>query len=137
MVEISKEIHNIVNKPGRIGVLGTADKNGQPNMAYFGSLRLMEDGTVALGMSDNRSLKNLRENPLAVLFCVTESPVTFNTVGIRLYLKLKEIQEQGPFFDAIKGAILKNAGEGAAKMIMAAVAFDVTEIRNLMDFRGK
>ena len=137
MVNISKEIHDIVNKPGRIGILGTADKNAQPNMAYFGSLRLMEDGTVALGMSNNRSLNNLKENPLAVLFCVTESPVNINTVGIRLYLKLKEIQEQGPFFDAIKGAILKHAGENAAKMIMAAVSFDVTEIRNLMDFRGK
>ena len=97
----------------------------------------MEDGTVALGMSDNRSLKNLRENPLAVLFCVTESPVTFNTVGIRLYLKLKEVQEEGPFFDAVKGAILKNAGERAASILGAAVAFDVTEIRNLVDFRGK
>ena len=137
MVEISKEISDIVNKPGRVGTLGTADKNGQPNVAYFGSLRLMEDGTVALGMSDNRSLQNLQENPLAVLFCVTESPVTFNTVGIRLYLRLKEIQEEGPFFDAVKSAILKNAGERAASIIRAAVAFDVTEIRNLVDFRGK
>ena len=137
MVELSKEIHDIVNKPGRVGTLGTADKNGQPNVAYFGSLRLMEDGTVALGMSDNRSLQNLRENPLAVLFCVTESPVTFNTVGIRLYLKLKEIQQEGPFFDAVKEGILKHAGENAAKMIVAAVSFGVTDIRNLVDFRGK
>jgi hypothetical protein len=137
MVDISKEIFDMVNKPGRIGILGTADKNGQPNVAYFGSLRLMEDNSVALGMSNNRSLKNLKENPLAVLFCVTESPVNFNTVGIRLYLKLKEIQKEGPFFDAVKGAILKRAGENAAKMIVAAVSFDVTEIRNLMDFRGK
>jgi hypothetical protein len=137
MVDISKEIFDIVNKPGRIGILGTADKNGQPNVAYFGSLRLMGDNRVTLGMSNNRSLKNLKENPLAVLFCVTESPVNVNTVGIRLYLKLKEIQEAGPFFDAIKGAILKHAGENAVKMIVAAVSFEVTEIRNLMDFRGK
>ena len=38
MVEISKEVFEIVNKPGRVGVLGTADKQGQPNTAYFGSL---------------------------------------------------------------------------------------------------
>ena len=44
MTEISKEIFEIVNKPGRVGVLGTADKQGQPNAAYFGSLRLMEPG---------------------------------------------------------------------------------------------
>ncbi len=69
MVEISKEVFEIVNKPGRVGVLGTADKQGQPNTAYFGSLRLMEDGSVVLGLGKNRSLKNLEENPLAVLFC--------------------------------------------------------------------
>ena len=137
MAAINKEIYDIVNKPGRVGVLGTADKNGQPNVAYFGSLRLMEDGTVALGMSSNRSLKNLTENPLAVLFCVTESPVNVTTVGIRLYLKLKGIHKQGPFFDAVKSAILKHAGENAANMIVAAASFDVTEIRNLVDFRGK
>jgi hypothetical protein len=137
MVDISKEIFDIVNKPGRVGVLGTADKDGQPNVAYFGSLRLLQDGTVTLGMSNNRSLKNLRENPLAVLFCVTESPVDFNTVGIRLYLKVKEIQEQGPLFDAVKGGILKHAGEKAAGIIGAAAAFDVTEIRGLVDWRSK
>ena len=136
MVDISKEIFEIVNKPGRVGILGTADKNGQPNAAYFGSLRLMEDGTVALGMSSNRSLKNLRENPLAALFCVTESPVNITTVGIRLYLKLKEIQEQGTFYDTIKNGIRKNAGDNAANMIVAAVSFEVTEIRGLMDLRG-
>ena len=43
MVEINKEVLEIVNKPGRVGVLGTADKQGQPNTAYFGSMRLRED----------------------------------------------------------------------------------------------
>jgi hypothetical protein len=59
MIEMSKEMYEIVNKPGRIAVLSTADKQGQPNSAYFGSLRLMEDGSVALGLGNNRSLKNL------------------------------------------------------------------------------
>jgi predicted pyridoxine 5'-phosphate oxidase superfamily flavin-nucleotide-binding protein len=136
MVEISKEIFEIVNKPGRVGVLGTADKNGQPNTAYFGSLRLMEDGTVVLGLGNNLSLKNLEENPLAVLFCITESPVEFKTPGVRLYLKLKELQKAGPLYDAIKTAIAEHAGEGAAKMIVAAAAFEVTKIRQLVDWQG-
>lgn len=135
MVEINKEIYEIVNKPGRVGVLGTADASGQPNVAYFGSLRLAEDGFVTLGMADNRSLKNLRENSKAVLFVVTESPVNVNTVGIRLYLKIKEIQEQGPLFDDVKEGILKHAGKSAAAMIVAAASFTVTEIRGLMDWR--
>lgn len=136
MVEISKEVFEIVNKPGRVGVLGTADKNGQPNAAYFGSLRLMEDGSVVLGLGNNRSLKNLEENPLAVLFCVTESPVGFQTPGMRLYLKLKEIQKSGPFYDGIKVAIAEIAGADAANMIVAGVAFEVTDIRKLVDWQG-
>ena len=135
MVEISKEIFEIVNKPGRIGVLGTADKKGQPNTAYFGSLRLMEDGSVVLGLGNNLSLKNLEENPLAVLFCVTQSPVEFKTPGVRLYLKLKELQKTGPLYDAIKIAISEHAGADAAKMIVAAAAFEVTKIRQLLDWQ--
>jgi predicted pyridoxine 5'-phosphate oxidase superfamily flavin-nucleotide-binding protein len=134
MVDIGKQVYDIVNKPGRVGVLGTADKQGQPNTAYFGSLRLMEDGSVVLGLGKNRSLKNLEENPLAVLFCVTESPVGFETPGLRLYLKVKEIQKAGPLYDTIKKAIAEHAGEDAAKMIVAAAAFEVTEIRKLLDW---
>ncbi len=96
MAEIKKEVLEIVNKPGRVGVLSTADKQGQPNSAYFGSLRLTEDGSVVLGLGNNRSLKNLEENPLAVFFCVTESPVGFQTPGVRLYLKLKEHPKNEP-----------------------------------------
>ncbi len=136
MVEINKEVFEIVNKAGRVGVLGTADKKGQPNTAYFGSLRLMDDQSVVLGLGNNRSLKNLEENPLAVLFCVTESPVGFQTPGLRLYLKIREIQKSGPLYDAVKAAIAAHAGEGAAKMIVAAAAFDVTEIRKLVDWQG-
>ncbi len=132
MTEISKEIFEIVNKPGRVGVLSTVDKQGQPNAAYFGSLRLMEDGLVVLGMGNNRSLTNLGENPLAALFCVTESPVAFNTPGCRLYLKVKEIQKEGPLLDGVKKAIAEIAGEDAAKMIVAGVAFEVTGTRSLV-----
>ena len=80
-------------------------------------------------------MKNLEENPLAVLFCVTESPVGFQTPGLRLYLKSKEIQKAGPLYDAIKAAIAEHAGEDAAKMIVAAAAFEVTEIRKLVDWQ--
>jgi len=136
MVDISKEVFETVNKPGRVGVLGTADKQGQPNVAYFGSLRLMEDGTVVLGLGKNRSLDNLEANPLAVLFCVTESPVGFKTPGFRLYLKVREIQKKGALYDNIKAAIAEHAGAQAANMIVAAAAFDVTEVRPLMDWPG-
>ena len=132
-MEISKEILDIVNKPGRVGVLSTADTQGQPNAAYFGSLRLAENGSVILGLGNNRSLMNLEENPLAVLFCITESPVAFDTPGHRLYLKVKEIQKEGPLLDEIRKGIAEHAGEDAAKMIVAGVSFEVTETRAIVD----
>ena len=132
MVEINKEIIEIVNKAGRIGTLGTANKLGQPNVAYFGSPQLSEDGTIVMGLGSNRTLKNLEENPLAVFFCIAESPVAFTTPGYRLYLKVREIQKEGPIIDSIKKAIAEAAGAEAAKMIAAGVVFDVTEIRPLV-----
>lgn len=134
MMEISKDIFEIVNKPGRIGVLSTADQKGQPNSAYFGSLRLLQDGSVVLGLGNNRSLKNLEENPRAVLFCVTESPVGFQTPGVRLYLTLKGLEKSGSMFEDIRAAIAEHAGADAAKMIVAAAAFEVTEIRKIIDW---
>ncbi len=132
MVEINKEIVEIVNKAGRIGTLSTANRLGQPNVAYFGSPRLSEDGTLVMGLGNNRTLKNLKENPLAVFFCIAVSPVTFTTPGYRLYLKVREIQKEGPIIDSVKKAIAGHAGAEAAKMIVAGAVFDVTEIRPLV-----
>lgn len=132
MGEITKEIIEVVNKPGRVGTLGTANKSGQPDVAYFGSPRLLDDGTLVMGLGNNRSLKNLEENPLAVFFCVAESPVTFKTPGYRLYFKVREIQREGALLDGIKDAIGKAAGPDATKMIVAAVSFEVTEVRPLV-----
>jgi len=97
MVDISQEIFEIANKPGRIGVLATASANGDPNVAYFGSPRLMDDGTVVMGLGKNHTLKNLEENPKAVFFVVAEGPVSFQTPGYRLYLEARTIEKEGPF----------------------------------------
>ncbi|MEJ2639628.1 MAG: pyridoxamine 5'-phosphate oxidase family protein [Desulfosarcinaceae bacterium] len=132
MVAINKEVIDIVNGAGRIGTLGTANRQGEPNVAYFGSPRLSEDGTITMGLTKNRTLKNLEENPHAVFFCVAESPVTFTTPGYRLYLKAREIQKSGPILDRVKEAIAEHAGPQAAAKIAAGVVFDVTEIRPLV-----
>lgn len=132
MVELPEKIKEIVNKPGRIGTLSTADAQGRPNVAYFGSLRLQEDGTMLMGLGQNRTLKNLEANPYAVFFCVEEGPVSFETTGCRLYLKVKELQKEGPLLDGVREAVAKIAGPDAAKMMAAAVSFEITEYRPLV-----
>jgi hypothetical protein len=132
MAELGKEVVDLFNQPGRIGTLATADKHGQPNAAYFGSLRPMADGSISVGLTNNRTLRNLQENALAVFFIVKEGPVTFQTPGYRLYLKVRGIHREGPVLDEIKGFISKHAGPEAASSIAAGVAFDVTEVRPLV-----
>ena len=131
-MEIGKELLETVNKPGRIGILGTSDGRGRPNVAYFGSPRLMENGTLVMGLGSNRSLENLEQNPRAVFLAIAESPVTFTTPGYRLYLDVKQIQKEGPVLDDIRGKIAQHAGDEAARMIQAAVVFEVTEVRRLL-----
>ena len=130
---ISKEIMDTFNQPGRVGILATADADGQPNAAYFGSAKLNEDGTLVVGLGDNRSLKNLEQNPKAAYFLIGKAPVEFQTTGYRLYLKAREIQKQGQILDAIREAIAAKAGPGAAKMIQAAAILEVTSVRTLVD----
>lgn len=133
MIDISKEVFEIANKPGRIGVLATASKQGNPNVAYFGSPRLMKDGTILMGLGNNCTLKNLEENPKAVFFTITEIPVTFNTPGYRLYLEVREIQKEGLILDGVREKIAEHAGAEAAKMIVAGVVFNITDIRTLLE----
>ena len=122
----------MVNNTSRIGTLGTADRLGQPNIAYFGSPQLAEDGTIVVGLTRNRTLQNLEENRLAVFLCIAASPVEFTTPGYRLYLKVREIQTEGHVLDNVKKGVAEHAGPKAAEVIAAGVIFDVTEIRPLV-----
>ena len=132
MTELPKKIFETVNHPKRVGVIGTADSNGQPNVAYFGSPKLMEDGTLIVGCGDNLTLKNLEENPKAVFFCVEGSPVTQETGGCRLYMEIKSIQREGDLLKAIKDNIAKFFSPDAAKMVVAALIFQVNDVRPLI-----
>ena len=133
MAEITKELMDMINAPERIGVLATTDSQGQPNIAYFGSLRMNPDHTMVMGLGSNRTLANLRQNPKAAFICLAEGPVSFSTPGCRLYLTVKELDTQGELLAQLKAGIAAKAGEAAAEMITAAALFKVSEVRPLVD----
>lgn len=132
-MKLDEKIVESVNRPGRVGVLATADKAGHPNVAYFGSPRLNPDGTLVVGLTINRTLRNLEENPHAALFTAETAPVTFTTPGWRIYLKVRELQKEGSLLDGVRKQIAEKAGEATAAKIKACVLFDVQEIRSLVD----
>jgi len=133
MANFDEEFVAAINLPGRVGVLATASADGKPNAAYFGSPRLDVEGKLTMGMMDNRSLANLEANPHAVFFTVKEAPVGFTTPGWRLYLECKQIEREGEVLEQVKSAIAAAAGEQAAAGIKAAVVFEVTAVRPLVD----
>lgn len=122
------------NKQPRLGTLSTADKAGRVNVAYFGSPQMTDEKTVIIGIGKNRSFANLQENPNACFMIMEPGKTVPEWKGVRIYLKLTDCQTSGDKVDRIRDGIRKAAGDRAAKMIHAAVTFEVQEIRPFADF---
>jgi hypothetical protein len=73
-----------------IGILSTADRDGNVNAAVYSRPHFMEDGTMALIMRDRLSHHNLQSNPHAT-YLFKEDGSGYR--GKRLYInKLREEQ---------------------------------------------
>jgi hypothetical protein len=131
---MSAKLMEYFNKQPRLGALATSSKDGKVNIAYFGSPRMIDEKTVFQGMGKNRTYANLQENPNAVFMIMEPGKAVTEWKGVRVYLKMTECQTSGEKLDGIKAEIAKAAGEGAAKMMHAAVTFEVQEIRPFADF---
>ena len=124
------------NKQPRIGTLSTANRHGTVDTAVFGSPRMLDEKTVVLGLGNNRTLKNLQENPQAVFMIVEAGETIMDWKGIRVYLKVKTLATSGEILETFRKQMAKVAGEEAAQMIHAVVTFEITELRPLID-RGQ
>jgi predicted pyridoxine 5'-phosphate oxidase superfamily flavin-nucleotide-binding protein len=61
----NKQVMEMFNRQARIGALATANNNGEVNAAVFGSPRMIDEKTIIMAIGDNRSFRNLQENPKA------------------------------------------------------------------------
>jgi len=122
------------NKRPRLGTLSTADKNGKVNSAYFGSPEMIDEKTIVMGSAKNRTLSNLQENPHAVFLVMEPGNTLPQWKRVRIYVEMTDCSTSGPKLDEVKGRIARAAGESAAKMIHAAVVFEIDEVRPLADF---
>jgi hypothetical protein len=131
---MSPKLMDYFNKQPRLGTLSTSGKDGKVNVAYFGSPRMVDEKTVIMGIGKNRTFANLQENPHAVFMIMEPGKVITEWKGVRVYLKMRECHTSGEKLDQIKAQIAQRAGEAAAKIIYAAVIFEVNEIRPFADF---
>lgn len=127
-----QKVMELFNKKPRIGTLSTSNKKGDVNVAVFGSPQMVDENTVVMGIGKNRSYQNLNENPKAVFIIMEPGKSVPEWQGVRVYLKALSIEKEGELLDQIKENLIKIAGESAAKMIFAAVRFEITEVRALL-----
>lgn len=127
-----REVMEMFNKKMRIGALATADKNGDVNVAVFGSPRMIDADTVVMAIGNNRTYKNLQENPKASFIVMEpgDSPMAWK--GARLYLEVDAFERYGELLDSFRENIRKMAGNRSADAIVAAIRFKVTDVRPLI-----
>ena len=131
-MSISETVKTYLNQSSRINVLSTSTKDGETNVAMFGSPVLTDDAKVMMVMSDNRSYANLRQNPRASLLVVVPGKTGMQTEGCRLYLKVNTMEDSGPRLDKMKSEIMSRIGD-AAKILTHLVVFDVMDTRPIVD----
>jgi hypothetical protein len=128
-----QKLLEVFNKQPRIGTLSTANVKGEVNVAVFGSPQMIDENTVVMGIGENRSFSNLRENPKAVFIVLEPGETLMDWKGARVYLEALDIETGGGFYDQIRDNIAKTSGEQAARMIHAAIRFRITEVRPIVD----
>ena len=128
-----KELMELFNKMPRIGTLSTANKQGDVNVAVFGSPRMIDQDTIVMGIGNNRTFRNLERNPKAVFIVMEPGPTVMDWKGARVYLEAVAMQQEGALFDDVKRGIAKAAGQQAADMLHAAIRFNITEVRPIVD----
>jgi hypothetical protein len=128
-----QKLLEIFNKETRIGTLSTANAQGEVNVAVFGSPQMIDENTVVMGIGENRSFRNLRENPKAVFIVLEPGKSLMDWKGARVYLEALAIETGGGFFEQIRDNIAKAVGEQGARMIHAAIRFKITEVRPIVD----
>ena len=131
---MSEKLMEYFNKMPRLGTLSTANKAGKVDAAYFGSARMIDGKTIFMGCRKNRTFANLQEKPNAVFMIMEPGNSPPEWKGVRLYLKMTDCQTSGKKLDMLKAQTAEKAGEAAAKMMHAAITFEIKELRPFADF---
>jgi len=93
---------------------------------------MIDEDTVIMAIGDNRSYRNLQENPRASFIVVEPGQAPATWKGVRLYLEVDSMERYGELLDSFREKIRELAGDRSANAIVAAIRFKVTEVRPLI-----
>ena len=107
---------------GGKGFMATAGKSGEVDIAVYSRPHVMEDGTLAFGMTDRLTHANLQENPYAV-YAFNERGFE----GVRLYLEKVKEETEGSLLEEIQKRADEIVCPGTGDQIKYVVYFRVTK----------
>jgi len=116
-----------VLEAGGHGVIGTASKAGVVNMAVYAVPQVVDDETVAWGMTDGRTWDNVRENPNASYAYFAPGD---GFRGARLTLSLARTEDSGEMLARIRERTAA-VSPGNPQAVKHVAYFKVVETRRL------
>lgn len=114
---------------GGRGVLATSASSGSVNTAIYAQPHVIDEKTVAWGMTEGRTWAFLKENPQASYLYMNPGP---GFAGVRLALALKEFTSEGEFLEEIRAHTAAIVSPAAAQAVKHVAYFEVVEIRPLV-----
>jgi hypothetical protein len=109
------------------GYLATSGADGQVNIAVYSRPHVIEDGTLAFGMTEHHTHANVNENPKA---CYAFKEEGYR--GYRIYLEKVREETGGHLLDEIRTRVDDIVSLGTGEQIKYVVYFQVLKIRPLV-----
>ncbi len=100
------------------GFMATSASSGEVDIAVYSRPHVMEDGTLAFGMTDRLTYANLQQNPHAV-YAFNEKGFE----GVRLYLEKVREETEGPLLEEIRKRADEVVHPGTGELLKYVVYF--------------
>jgi hypothetical protein len=128
-----KEVMEFFNTRPRNCLITTSNGKGDVNVAVYGSPRMIDENTVVIAVRNNRSYQNLQKNPKAAIIVMEPNEIKHDSKAVRVYLDLIAIETEGELLNQFKEQIAQRAGKEVADSLQAAIRFEITDVRPLID----
>lgn len=114
---------------GGRGVIAASDSSGNVNVAVYAKPHIIDEKTVAWGMTEGRTWTCVKENPHAAYLYMNPGP---GYSGVRLKISLKELFESGDMLETVKKHTAEIVSPAAAEAVKHVAYFEVEEVRPLI-----
>jgi len=115
-------------KEGGTGVMATSGTGGAVNTAVYAVPHIIDEETVAWGMTEGRTVRFTKENPHASYIYFTPDG---KGKGVRLTLALKTIETSGNLLEKIQARASETVHPQAGAAVKYVARFRVVETRPL------